>query len=215
MDEVLIGSRLLLSALFLIAGAAKLADREGSIRAVSEFGSPQALSAPLGIALPWGEVLIAVMLIPAFSAWYGALAAFILLTGFVAAIGINLSRGHTPDCHCFGQLHSAPAGWSTLTRNAVLAVLALTVVAQGPSGAGPSAVSWIADLSVGQRLLLTGATAAIALLASQSFLLLQVLRQQGRLLSRMDDLEARTPAASEKTATGSSPAPVVGVPIGS
>lgn len=215
MDEILIGSRLLLSAIFLIAGTAKLADREGSIRAAGEFGIPQALSVPVGMALPWAELLVAISLIPAFSAWYGALAAFVLLAGFIAAIGINLSRGHTPDCHCFGQLHSAPAGWSTLTRNAVLALLALTVVAQGPAGTGPSAVAWIADLSVGQRLLSAAATTAIALLASQSFLLFQVLRQQGRLLSRMDVLEVHAPVAGEKTAVGNSPAPVVGIPIGS
>ena len=37
-------------------------------------------------------------------------------------------RGRAPDCHCFGQLHSAPAGREALVRNGVLAVLAAVVI---------------------------------------------------------------------------------------
>ena len=43
-----------------------------------------------------------------------------------------ISRGEAPDCHCFGQLHSAPAGRGTLARNGVLAALAGVVVVHGP-----------------------------------------------------------------------------------
>ena len=37
-------------------------------------------------------------------------AALALLLAFVGGIVVNLARGTTPDCHCFGQLHSEPAG---------------------------------------------------------------------------------------------------------
>jgi hypothetical protein len=36
----------------------------------------------------------------------------------------GVTAGHGPDCRCFGQLHSVPAGSKTLVRNGVLAALA-------------------------------------------------------------------------------------------
>ena len=38
------------------------------------------------------------------------LPALVLLLLFVGGISYNVARGRSPDCHCFGQLHSAPAG---------------------------------------------------------------------------------------------------------
>jgi hypothetical protein len=45
------------------AGVAKRADREGSRRAIVDFGSPSALAA-LGLLLPLVELAVAVALIP-------------------------------------------------------------------------------------------------------------------------------------------------------
>jgi hypothetical protein len=73
-----------------------------------------------------------------------------LLLLFVVGIGLNLARGRHPDCHCFGQLHSAPAGWSTLIRNLVLTVVA-SVLGFGKSTLGSSLMDWLASLSVIQR----------------------------------------------------------------
>jgi hypothetical protein len=60
---------------------------------------------------------------------------------FVAGISFNLARGRKPDCHCFGQLHSAPVGWTTLLRNGVLAAVAGFILWEGREGAGPGALS--------------------------------------------------------------------------
>ena len=57
-------ARLLLAGVFLVAGAAKLRDRDGSQRAVVEFGLPSALAAPLGLLLPLAELAVAATLIP-------------------------------------------------------------------------------------------------------------------------------------------------------
>ena len=78
------------------------------------------------------------------------MAALVLLLLFPAGIVANLVRGRKPDCHCFGQLHSEPAGLKTLARNGVLALVAGFVVWQGYAGAGPSAVGWLAGLSAAQ-----------------------------------------------------------------
>ncbi len=158
-------ARLLLALVFAVAGVAKLADRTGSSQAVRDFGLPAALAAPLGILLPLAELAVAAALIPTSTAWWGAVGALALLTLFVAGIGINLARGRKPDCHCFGQLHSAPAGWSTLLRNGALAAVAGFVLWQGREGAGPSAVSWLGALSSVQLLALIGGLLALGLLA--------------------------------------------------
>src|SRR5215210_7850679 len=130
MDTTLFIARLLLALVFLVAGVAKLADRTGSRQAVVDFGLPKFLAAPLGVLLPLAELAVAVALIPASTAWWGALGALALLLLFVAGIGVNLARGRKPDCHCFGQLHSAPAGWSTLLRNGALAAVAALILWQ-------------------------------------------------------------------------------------
>src|SRR5690349_7536129 len=119
MSLVLLLARVLLALVFLVAGLAKLTDLAGSRQALRDFGVPAFLAPSFGVLLPLAELAVAVALLPTSSAWWGAVGALALLLIFVTGIGYNLARGRTPDCHCFGQLHSAPAGWSTLIRNLV------------------------------------------------------------------------------------------------
>lgn len=146
MEIVLLVIRLLLAAVFLVAGFAKLADLAGSRQALRDFGVPAALARPFGVLLSLTELAVAVALLPAASAWWGAIGALVLLLLFVAGISSNLARGRTPDCHCFGQWHSAPAGWSTLARTLGLSALAGFVVGFRPSSAELSAVAWFGQL---------------------------------------------------------------------
>src|ERR671939_1059905 len=147
MDVALLTARLLLAVVFAMAGLAKLADRAGSRQALVGFGLPAVLAAPLGILLPLAELAVAVALLPAAWAWWGALGALALLLLFVAGISFNLARGRTPDCHCFGQLHSEPVGWPTLARNGILAAVAAFVVVQGPERIAPSILDSLASLT--------------------------------------------------------------------
>jgi Methylamine utilisation protein MauE len=183
-------ARLLLAGVFLVAGAAKLRDRDGSQRAVVEFGLPSALAAPLGLLLPLAELAVAATLIPTSTAWWGAVGALALLGLFVGGIGINLARGRQPDCHCFGQLHSAPAGWKTLGRNAAFAAVAVFILWAGFDGAGSSAVAWLGALSSAQLAVLVGGLMVLCLIATQWWFLLHLLRQNGRLLGRLEALES-------------------------
>ncbi len=138
LELALLVARLLLAAVFLLAGIAKLSDPQGTIQGLHDFGLPWRLAQALGLLLSLGEIVVAVALVPLASAWYGACGALGLLLIFVVAIGINLARGRKPDCHCFGQLHSAPVGWPTLVRNGVLGALAGWLVYRGPLRVGPS-----------------------------------------------------------------------------
>ena len=207
MDSALLVARILLAVVFAVAGLTKLADRAGSQRALGGFGVPAALAAPLGVLLPLAELAVAVALIPVAWAWWGALGALALLLLFVAGIGAALARGRRPDCHCFGQLHSAPAGWSTLARNAALAGVAAFIVWQGRDDAGRSAVAWLGGLTGVQWVGVMGAALALGALATLTWLVIQLLLQNGRLLTRVEVLEARLGLAPD----GSTPA---GLPVG-
>jgi peroxiredoxin/uncharacterized membrane protein YphA (DoxX/SURF4 family) len=191
MDAALLIARLVLAAVFSLAGVAKLSDLKGSRQAIIEFGLPAGLASSLALLLPLAELGVGAALIAASSAWWGALGALGLLLLFVVGISINLARGRRPDCHCFGQLHSAPAGWKTLARNGALAAVAGFVVWAGSygGGAGPSALSWLGVLSAAQLLGLVGGVVVLALLAGQWWFLVHLLRQNGRLLVRLEAVE--------------------------
>src|SRR5437660_184028 len=171
MDIVLLLARLLLAVVFVVAGLAKLADRAGSRKALLDFGVPAMLVAPFAVLLPLAELAVAVALLPTFSAWWGAIGALALLLLFVAGIGYNLAHGRTPDCHCFGQLHSTPAGWPTLVRTVVLAAGAGLIVWLGPHAADPDVLGWLGTLALPQRMELLIGMIAVALLAGEGWVL--------------------------------------------
>ncbi len=215
MQIVLLAARVLLSAVFGVAGLAKLADRAGSRQALIDFGVPRVLAPVLLLLLPLAELAVAVALLPLASAWYGALGALSLLLLFIFGIALNLARGRTPACHCFGQLSSSPAGWTTLLRNVVLAAVAGMVAWYGLNSPGLSAGSWFIDLTTAQRLLFIIGLAGLTLLAAEGWVLLQMLRQQGRLLLRLDALEARLTSVGLSPATAeASETPIAGLPVG-
>jgi uncharacterized membrane protein YphA (DoxX/SURF4 family) len=72
MDAALLIARLVLAAVFSLAGVAKLSDLKGSRRAIIDFGVPSAIAAPLGLLLPVAELGVAATLLPATTAWWGA-----------------------------------------------------------------------------------------------------------------------------------------------
>src|SRR5262245_3013543 len=147
MATAVLALRLVLAGVFLTAGIGKLRDLPGSRRAVADFGVPERAARVVGMLLPLAEIAIAISLVPAPSARWGALAAAILLAAFIAAIARALSRGEQPDCHCFGQIHSEPAGRSTLVRNGVLFAFAVVIVAYG---SGPALDDWVSARSAAE-----------------------------------------------------------------
>src|SRR4051794_20976103 len=149
MDTAVLLIRILLAGVFVVAGVAKLLDREGSRRSLREFGVSEGLAGPAAVLLSAAEIATAALLVFQPTAQWGALAALLLLLAFIAGIANALRHGITPDCNCFGQLHSAPAGRETLIRNGVLAALAAVALVAGP---GPTVDGWISDRSAGELL---------------------------------------------------------------
>src|SRR5438105_12312351 len=167
MSLLLLFARLLLCAVFLVAGLAKLADLAGSRQAMRDFGVTSKLADVFGVFLPLAELAVAVALIFPLTVWWGAVGALVLLLIFVAGIGYNLALGRTPDCHCFGQLHSAPAGWSTLIRNLVLALIARLVVGFGRGNTGAGVLELLAQITISKRLEMLVASLVVALLIGE------------------------------------------------
>lgn len=220
MDVALLIARLILAAVFAVAGFAKLLDREGSRDGLKGFGVPENVAVPGAIALPLVEIAVAILLLPVDTAWYGALGALVLLLAFVGGIAYNMSKGRTPDCHCFGSLHSEPAGWSTLIRNGILAAISIFVVANGPNDAGNSLIAWIGDLSTAEIVLTIFSVIALLAVAGEGWLLIHLLGQNGRVLLRLDAMETLIAeggaSLSQARAAEAAPAaPPAGLPEGS
>jgi thiol-disulfide isomerase/thioredoxin len=169
LNALILISRVLLAAVFAVAAFSKLADRAGTRAAVVEFGAPRLLAGPIGLLLPIAELAVAGLLLPDATARAGAFGAIGLLVLFSAAIAVSLARGRTPDCHCFGQLHSSPAGGMTLARNAALAAVAGFVLV------GTLTFAIVA--------------AGAALVAAVALAFLELLRSYGRVLVRVERVE--------------------------
>jgi thiol-disulfide isomerase/thioredoxin/uncharacterized membrane protein YphA (DoxX/SURF4 family) len=198
--------RLLLAATFALAGAAKLRDSEGTAAMLRAFGVP-AKSAPVfAVALWVADLAVAAALLPSFSSqWAGAAGAF-LLAVFTAVIAVNLALGKRPECRCFGAMSTAPINSWTVARNMLLLAMAV-LAASRPAGPEYSTIAaWLSENTLAAIL---GAT-AFGFAASQTFLTFQIIRQEGRILLRLEELSG----IGKKAPAQSAPASRAGLPIG-
>jgi peroxiredoxin/uncharacterized membrane protein YphA (DoxX/SURF4 family) len=209
-DSASLAMRLVLAAIFGAAGVLKLRDRRATYQALVDFGLGQRLAPTSGVVLPALELVVAATLLVSASARPGAMVALILLGAFTLAIVLALHRGHAPDCNCFGHLSAAPVGPRTLVRNACFASLAVLVIWLGP---GPDVTAALPALPTADGFAVALALAAFAALGLETWLLLHVLRQQGRMLVRLESLEASGDGrAASNVAPPPGAAPALGAP---
>jgi peroxiredoxin len=214
MEIILLVARIILALVFGVAGIAKLFDRKGSKRAIYDFGVPDSLVTPVSIALPMVEIVVAIALLPAATVWYGAVGAVILLGLFVGGIAYNMAQGKTPDCHCFGQIHSEPVGWSTLIRNSALLVIAGMVAVFGYQNPGLSAVAWLFDLTKAETMILIFGLMTVGLLFFAVGLLNEVLKRQVTIQRQIELLEIANQEGNIIHERADAAPPSDGLPIG-
>jgi peroxiredoxin/uncharacterized membrane protein YphA (DoxX/SURF4 family) len=190
MGAALLVCRLALASVFAVAGLAKLADLAGSREAVAQFGVPERLTGVAGTVLPAVELAVAVALIPVASAPFAAVAAALLLASFIVAIANANLHGRAPECHCFGQVHSAPAGPAALVRNGGLLGVAGFIAIGGWNDAGISATHWVTRVASPWLVAIAAGAVIVALIGFQVWFSLQLLAQNGRTLERLEALEA-------------------------
>lgn len=199
MATALLAARVLLSAVLVVAAVGKLVDLRGSARALVGFGVGQRVARVGGAALPLVEFAAAVALIVRPTSVAGAALTLALMVVFTAAIAAALARGEAPDCNCFGQLHSAPAGSPQIIRNVLLGGVAVFVIAAGP---GPGMDGWLASHGVGDQLAIIFGASATALLALSALLW----RQRDHLQASLRDARKLVDAIPPGLPIGS-PAP--------
>lgn len=189
MDTVVLVLRLVLATTFTVSALSKMFDLGGTRQAVEDFGAPVAISGPLVALLPIAELTVVGLLLFGHTAVAGSILALALLAVFSIAIAFNLRRGRRPDCHCFGQIGSGPIGARTLGRNAGIAAIAVLVAGIGLDDAGPSPAGWLGDLDGTELAVLVLGVAVAAAIAGGARLAIALLRQRGRPLLRVDQLE--------------------------
>lgn len=175
----------MLVASFTLAGVSKLADQRASRRTLAELHVPSAIAGALALAIPLAELVVAATLGLSATTRWGAVGAAGLLAVFTVGIAYALLRGRRPDCRCFGAMHSSPLGWHLVLRNMALTGLAGLVL-------------WDPQFELG----VLGAV-ALAVFAAQSWLCYRLLRQNGRVLGRLAELEA----SPEPVLASGTPAP--------
>ena len=123
--------RLLLSGLFMYAGAVKMRDARAFVESVASFRLiPDLFAVPVALTLPPLEILAGLLALSA-GRWrrVGALCLVSLLAIFTVALASALVRGLQVDCGCFGPdrldlLSPTKNLWSALIRDAVLGAVA-------------------------------------------------------------------------------------------
>jgi thiol-disulfide isomerase/thioredoxin/uncharacterized membrane protein YphA (DoxX/SURF4 family) len=217
MNVVALIVRLAIAAAFLVAGLSKLLDLAGTRRSLENFGVQARVAEPLGILLPLAEIAIGALLIPVATIAAGSLMALVLFAFFVAGVGFALARGLTPECHCFGQLYSRPVSWKTLAQNIALAACVGFVLWADLREPAASIAVFVPRQWNGAAAALATAATSLLLAFAEAWALLHLLRQNGRLLLRMDALE-RTLGGREAVAplsaglAAGSPAPEFALP---
>ncbi|HEX7833013.1 MAG TPA: MauE/DoxX family redox-associated membrane protein [Thermoanaerobaculia bacterium] len=210
MSIALLLCRIAAASVFAISGVAKLADVRGTQRALIDFGVNPRLIRIGAVALPLAELATMFALLATSTAWWGAIAAIVLLALFSIAIAVNIHHGRAPDCHCFGQLRPQPVSAKTLVRNGVLALPALFVLIAGRDDAGPSLVAWLGNPTRIEIALALGL--AVALLALRRLSVQQrELAESVRVMEQLFD--ARDGAVHRHAAQTAQPVQK-GLPIG-
>ncbi|HYZ77308.1 MAG TPA: MauE/DoxX family redox-associated membrane protein [Gaiellaceae bacterium] len=123
-----------LAVVFLLSGLAKLPRRAEFTQAVRNYRLvPERLGSVIGKVLPPVEVAAGVLLALGLGVRPVAGLLGLFLVGFSGAVAINLLRGRTIDCGCFGPVAQRRITWLTVARNVVLIAAAAVVVAVGPT----------------------------------------------------------------------------------
>jgi hypothetical protein len=127
-------------------------------------------------------------------------------------VAVNLAKGHTPDCRCFGQMSATPIGASTLMRNLALASGSMLLLVAGPGAPLGAAIDRWAGASTDERLMWLGTLAVLALLIGLSSLAWRFHAQVRRLTRRVETLDKQLAAAW--AAAAAPPGSGIGLPVG-
>ena len=120
-------ARLVLGAVLVVAGAAKVADPQASVAAVRAYELlPGGWVTVVGWGLPFLELVLGLLLVAGIAVRPAALVTAALLAVLVVAVASVAARGLSIDCGCFGGGGPVPPGQTAYAAEIVrdLALLA-------------------------------------------------------------------------------------------
>lgn len=214
MDTFLFLLRVILFAIFALAGIAKLYDLQGSKKAVKDFGVPDALAKPIAVLLPIAELIVAGLLIFVQTSWFGAIGAAILLAIFIGGMAYQMAKGNAPECHCFGAVHSEPVSPKSLIRNAIFILPAIVLIITGRGQQGLNLFDSTNNVSQKSPMQIIIGLAVVALLAAVVYFLKQISEQQMQIMRRIEILEFTATEGTKEVAREDVTPPTDGLPIG-
>lgn len=133
--------RVILGALFVMAGVLKISDPQSFAFAVKAFKIlPDHLIVTTAFSLPCIEILAGILLIMGLWTRGAAVVILLMLVGFTAGQVSVIQRGLDVKCSCFGNLEwpcPGAVGTCHLVRNSVLIAMSLIAATLGP---GPLAI---------------------------------------------------------------------------
>jgi uncharacterized membrane protein YphA (DoxX/SURF4 family) len=134
MGVALLVARLAIGGLLLVAGVLKAHDGPAAtaLTIAAYRILPAVVVAPLGVALPYIEILLGGYLIAGlFTRVAATIAAlqFLLFAGAVASLVVR----HIPaDCGCFGSTVATPPSWGHVGADLALVILTAAIARFGP-----------------------------------------------------------------------------------
>jgi uncharacterized membrane protein YphA (DoxX/SURF4 family) len=126
-DTIATLAAVVLGAVFVVAGGAKLAAGSAWFAQARSMGAPQ----PIATVVPGVELVLGAALITGLAMPLPALLAIGPLVAFSVLIARQLVDGRHPPCACFGSWSTRPLSESHLVRNAVLIIVALIACWRG------------------------------------------------------------------------------------
>lgn len=102
-----------------------------------------------------------------------------LMLGFCAILVVNLAKGRRPVCRCFGSLSNRPVSLTDVARNLALG--------------GLGALVWLTPSTWAPTTTVVTGLAVLGVIALLGAMLVAILRQQSRLMARIDALESAAP----------------------
>jgi uncharacterized membrane protein YphA (DoxX/SURF4 family) len=134
MVYVVFAIRVALGGLLLVAGVLKAHDGPAlTATAIAGYRVlPATLVGPLGIALPYVEILLGAYLVAGFFARIAASVACLQFAIFSVAVASLVVRRIPADCGCFGSSVPTPPSWGHVVADVVLSLLAALVAVRAP-----------------------------------------------------------------------------------
>jgi uncharacterized membrane protein YphA (DoxX/SURF4 family) len=120
-------SRVLLGAVFVLAGVSKIAASGSWPAQAAGLGVPRSVA----VVVPWIELTLGAIVIVGLAMPTSAIVAVVLLVVFTAVLLRSLAAGLHPPCACFGAWSASPIGWGHVARNAAFTGVGIVAIATG------------------------------------------------------------------------------------